>query len=74
VTICTNLADSPLGLCPWHGSRYQRDKRPGRAQLPSSWWHRYEQFGRPVPIEYADEARRFVGGVPHAGTVVARVD
>jgi acyl-CoA synthetase (AMP-forming)/AMP-acid ligase II len=36
--------------------RYQRDARPGRAMLPSSWWHRYEQFGRPIPIEYADEA------------------
>ena len=31
VAVCTNLADSPLGLCPWHGSRYHRDKRPGRA-------------------------------------------
>ena len=56
VPVCTNLADSPLGLCPWHTSRYYRDKRPGRARLPSSWWHRYEQFGRPIPIEYADEA------------------
>ena len=56
VAVCTNLADSPLGLCPWHGSRYHRDQRPGRARLPSSWRHRYEQFGRPVPIDYADEA------------------
>jgi hypothetical protein len=56
VAVCTNLADSPLGLCPWHTSRYYRDKRPGRAGLPSTWWHRFEQFGRPVPIDYADEA------------------
>jgi integrase len=56
VAVCTNLADSPLGLCPWHSRRYQRDVRPGRARLPSSWWQRYEQFGRPVPVEYADEA------------------
>jgi hypothetical protein len=56
VAVCTNLADSPLGLCPWHSSRYQRDTRPGHAGLPSSWWHRYDQFGRPVPIDYADEA------------------
>jgi integrase len=66
VAVCTNLADSPLGLCPWHGSRYHRDKRPGRAQLPSSWWHRYEQFGQRVPIEYADEAafRRWCDTTP----------
>ncbi len=66
VAICTNLADSPLGLCPWHSSRYQRDKRPGRARLPSSWWHRYEQFGLPVLIEYADEAafRRWCAATP----------
>ena len=66
VAVCTNLADSPLGLCPWHGSRYHRDKRPGRASLPSSWWHRYEQFGRPVPIEYDDEAafRRWCATTP----------
>ena len=53
-------------MCPWHGSRYHRDKRPGRAQLPSSWWHRYEQFGRPVPIDYADEAafRRWCATTP----------
>jgi hypothetical protein len=51
----------PHGLCSWHQSRYHRDKRPGRAGLPSSWWHRYEQVGRPVPIEYADEAA-FRGG------------
>ena len=24
--------------------------------LPARWWHRYEQLGRPVPIDYADEA------------------
>ena len=66
VAVCTNLADSPLGLCPWHGSRYHRDNRPGRARLPSSWWHRYEQFGRPVPIDYADEAafRRWCATTP----------
>ena len=66
VAVCTNLADSPLGLCPWHSSRYHRDKRPGRARLPSSWWHRYEQFGRPVPIDYADEAafRRWCATTP----------
>jgi len=54
--VCTNLADSPLGLCPWHESRYRRDAQPGGARLPSSWWHRYERFGRPVPIGYGEEA------------------
>ena len=66
VMVCTNLADSPLGLCPWHTARYGRDERPGSARLPSSRWHRYEQFGRPVPIDYADEAafRRWCATVP----------
>ena len=64
--VCTNLADSPLGLCPWHQSRYQRDKRPGHARLPSAWWHRYEQLGQPVPLEYDDEAafRRWCATTP----------
>ena len=39
---------------------------PAARRLPSSWWHRYEQFGRPVPIEYADEAafRRWCATTP----------
>jgi hypothetical protein len=24
--------------------------------MPHSWWHRYEQLGKPVPIEYGDQA------------------
>jgi integrase len=54
---CVDLADSPLRLCPWHTRSYDRQNRPGGAELPSSWWHRYEQLGRPVPIEYADEEK-----------------
>jgi hypothetical protein len=54
--VCPNLADSPLGLCSWHGSRYRRDGRPGDAAMPHSWWQRYEKFGKPVPIEYGDQA------------------
>ena len=27
--VCPNLAESPLGLCPWHSSRYRRDGSPG---------------------------------------------
>lgn len=34
--VCPNLAESPLGLCSWHGSRYRRDGRPGGAALPGS--------------------------------------
>ena len=66
VAVCANLADSPLGLCPWHGRRYRRDARPGHARLPSSWWQRYERLGRPVPIVYADEPafRRWCATTP----------
>ena len=64
--VCPNLADSPLGLCSWHGSRYRRDGRPGDAVMPDSWWQRYEQFGKTVPIEYGDQAafRRWCASVP----------
>ncbi|MEU2718531.1 hypothetical protein [Streptomyces sp. NPDC007205] len=64
--VCPDLADSPLGLCPWHGSRYRRDGRPGDAAMPDSWWQRYEKFGKTVPIEYGDQAafRRWCASVP----------
>jgi hypothetical protein len=52
--VCPNLADSPLGLCSWHGSRYRRDGGPGGASLPGSWWQRYERLGEPVPVGYDD--------------------
>ena len=34
--------------------------------LPDRWWHRFEQHGRPVPIEYADERafRRWCATTP----------
>ena len=54
--VCPNLADSPLGLCSWHGSRYHRDGRPGDAAVPHSWWQRYEKLEKTVPIEYSDQA------------------
>jgi integrase len=56
VVICPCLADSPLGLCAWHSSRYRRDGAPGGAAMPASWWQQYERIGRPVPLEYADQA------------------
>ncbi|ARP69158.1 integrase [Streptomyces pluripotens] len=64
--VCADLADSPLGLCSWHGSRYRRDGRPGNAAMPHSWWQRYEKFGKTVPIEYGDQAafRRWCAAVP----------
>jgi hypothetical protein len=55
VTVCPNLADSPLRLCSWHGHRYRRDGEPGGAAMPSSWWQRYEKLGKPVPIDYGDQ-------------------
>jgi len=56
VVVCPNLANSPLGLCSGHGRRYRLHRRPGGAVLPAHWWHRYEQYGRPVPVVYEDEA------------------
>ena len=56
VAVCVDVADSPLGLCPWHGKKYERDGRPGGGVLSQWSWHRYEQFGLPVLIEYTDEA------------------
>ena len=47
--VCPNLAESPLGLCPWHWSRYRHDGSPGAAALPENWWKRYEEHGKPVP-------------------------
>ena len=55
VAVCVNLADSPLGLCPWHERTYRREDSPGGAALPTGWWHRHEQFDQPVPIGYADQ-------------------
>ncbi|WP_406300828.1 hypothetical protein OG948_57525 (plasmid) [Embleya sp. NBC_00888] len=64
--VCPSPADSPLGPCSWHGSRYRRDGRPGKAAMPSNWWPRYEKFGKPVPIDYGDQAafRRWCAAVP----------
>jgi len=55
VPVCAYLAESPLGLCAWHGARYQHAGRPGGAALPDSWWRRLEYDGRPVPVTYAEE-------------------
>ena len=57
VTVCPHLAASPVGLCPGHESRYYRHGRPGGAALPDSWWQSFGQYGRPVPVGYADESR-----------------
>jgi integrase len=66
VAVCAGLAESPLGLCAGHGSRYRRDGEPGGAALPESWWQRYEQYGKPVPVIYGDELafRRWCTAVP----------
>jgi integrase len=66
VVVCPNLADSPLGLCSWHGTRYCRDGEPGGTAMPPSWWQRYEKSGKAVPIEYDDQAafRRWCATVP----------
>ncbi|WP_410814883.1 tyrosine-type recombinase/integrase [Micromonospora sp. 067-2] len=54
VTVCPSLADSPLGLCSGHETRYRKSGCPGTAELPSAWSQRYEQHGRPVPVSYRD--------------------
>ncbi|WP_413116064.1 tyrosine-type recombinase/integrase [Streptomyces sp. CY1] len=53
---CPELANSALGLCPRHESRYRTDNRPGRAFLPPNWFHTHEMRGLPVPVVYEDEA------------------
>jgi integrase len=75
--VCPNLAESPLGLCSWHGSRYRRDGSPGEAALPDSWWHRYERQGEPVPVGYDDQQAfgrwcSAVSGQPWPGQVNLR--
>ena len=66
VTVCLSLANSPLGLCARHESRYDRDGRPGGAVLPDRWWHRFEQQGRSVPVVHTDELsfRRWCAAAP----------
>lgn len=66
VAVCVDLADSPLGLCLFHGRRYQREHRPGAAVLPKELRHRCEQHGRPIPVEYGDEEafRRWCATAP----------
>ena len=56
VRVCPELANSPLGLCAGHESRYRTHGRPGAAALPSQWPNRYERRGQPVPVRYRDEA------------------
>jgi integrase len=56
VRVCPELANSPLGLCAGHQSRYRTQGRPGEAALPSQWANRYERRGQPVPVSYRDEA------------------
>ena len=55
VQVCPELANSPLGLCARHESRYRSQGRPGGAVLPSKWANRYECRGLSVPVDYADE-------------------
>ena len=56
VRACPELANSPLGLCAGHESRYHAQGKPGAAALPSQWASRYERRGQPVPVSYGDEA------------------
>ena len=58
VTVCADLAASPLGLCSWHLHRYRGNASPGAAQLPPYWWHaQLRGDRRPVPVSYVDEAK-----------------
>jgi integrase len=54
VAVCPSLAESPLGLCFGHETRYRKAGSPGGAQLPSAWSQRYEQHDRPTPVSYVD--------------------
>ena len=55
VRVCSELANSPLGLCSRHESRYRSQGSPGAATLPSQWANRFERRYLVVPVEYADE-------------------
>lgn len=55
VGVCTDLADSPLGLCSGHATRYQNGGCPGGVSLPPSWVHRFELVGVDVPVTVEDE-------------------
>ena len=55
VRVCSELANSPLGLCSRHESRYRSQGSPGAATLPSQWANRFERRHLVVPVEYADE-------------------
>jgi hypothetical protein len=54
--VCSDLAESPLGLCYRHHRRYLREGRPGGAVLPAQWGNRYERVGSPVPVAYDNES------------------
>ncbi len=56
VEVCPWLAESPLGLCIGHETRYRKAGRPGGAELPSAWSQRYEQHDRATPVSYQDAA------------------
>ncbi len=56
VAVCPGLAESPLGLCFGHNARYEKQGRPGLAELPAAWSQRDEQHGRPTTVSYQDEA------------------
>jgi hypothetical protein len=55
VAVCSEPADSPLGLCYRQARRHRAQGRPGAAVLPSQWGNRFERGGRPVPVDYTDE-------------------
>jgi len=55
VRVCSETANSPLGLCVRHERRYQSQGRPGGAVLPSQWANRYEIRGLAVPVDCTDE-------------------
>jgi integrase len=76
VLVCPNLAESPLGLCPWHSARYRRDGSPGGASLREKWWKEREEYGEPA-AGFADQDgfRRWCGKVqaqPWPGQVSLR--
>lgn len=55
VRACDDLAESPLGLCIPHKTRYRRAGQPGGAALPMAWFNSFERLGLPVPVRYDDE-------------------
>ena len=61
VVVCPSLADPPLGLCAWHGSRYRRDGAPGGAAMPGTGGSGMSGAGSPFRLSTPTRRRSGAG-------------